>query len=227
MLSLAEELLLLALEDEKGTVPGDVQTPLKYGLAAAGLVDLLLAGKLAVGAKNKVSVLDAASTGDEMRDEMLALLGRSKRDKSVIDWVRQIGNGGMKRVQERLEERLDARGILRLEEGRFLRLIPWHHYPTVDGSPEAETRERLRGALLAGEQPGDRDSALISLARACKLLDRLFPKEERKRVEARAKEIGQGNLAGQAVSRAVEEAMAEVAAMVAIMASTSATTSSS
>jgi len=224
MLSLAEELLLLSLDDEKGTIPGSVQQALGYGLAAAGVVDVLLAGKLVMGDKKKVSVAGDAPTGDEVLDEMLAHIQQSKRTKSIGDWVKNFGNGGIKRLQERLERRLVEKGILRVEEGKYLRLIPWRHYPTVDGVPEAETREKIRTVLLGGAEPDARTAILISLTRASKLLDQLFPKDDRKRADQRAKEIAKGELAGEAVSKAADEAVAATVAatMVAISAASAA-----
>ncbi len=229
MLSLAEELLLLALDDEKGTISGSAQTTLKYGLAAAGIMDLLLAGKMVMGEKNKVSVPDSAPTGDDILDEMLADVQQSRRLKSIGDWVRDFGNGKIKNLGERLETRLVEKGVVRVEEGRFLKLFPWHHYPTLDGGPEAETRERIRMVLIGGEDPDARTATLISLARACRLLDGLFPKEERKRAGQRAKEIAKGEFAGAAVARAVVDAEAATAAMIAAItaASVTSTTSSS
>jgi golgi phosphoprotein 3 len=222
MVSLAEELLLLALDDEKGTIGGSVQEALKYGLAAAGVIDLMLAGRLVVGDKKRVSVAEASTTGDEILDEMLANVQGSKKEKSVGDWVKDFGNGRVKRLRERLESRLVERGVLRLEEGRYLRVFTWHHYPTVDGAPEAQTREKLRAVLLGDENPDARTATLISLVKACRLLDRLFPKEERKRAAQRAKQIADGEIAGDAVSKAVEEAAAAAAAttMAAISAAT-------
>ena len=227
MLSLMEELLLLALEDDKGTVPSSVQTALPYGLAAAGLSDLLLAGRLTTAEKQKVSVVDGTATGDDLLDEMLAKISQSRKQKSLKDWVSSFGGGGIKKSQQRLEDRLIAKGILRLEEGRFLSIFPWHHYPTIDGGPEAEARESLHGVLLGGAIPEPRTAILVSLVAACNLVDKLVTKEERKLAKQRAKEIGKGEYAGQAVSKAVEEVAAATAAMIAAVAAASVTSSSS
>jgi len=228
MLSLAEELLLLALDDEKGTIPGSAQQALAYGLPAAGLVDLLLAGRLVMGEKKRVTVAEATPTGDDILDEMLAQIERSKRAKGIGDWVKGFGNGGIKKLRERLENRLVESGVLRVEEGRFLRLFHWHHYPTVDGAPEAKAREKLRRVLLEGNDPDARTAILISLARTCDLLHPLFQKEEKKRADERAKEIGKGEFMGEAVAKALQEVeMATTAAMVAIMAASTTSSGSS
>ncbi len=228
MLSLAEELLLIALDDEKGTVPASAQAPLRYGLPAAGITELLLEGKLSLGEKQTVAVSEASPTGDEILDEMLSRIQESRKPRGLKDWVTDFGNGKVKNLQERLENRLVGRGLLRVEEGKFLRVFPWHHYPTVDGAPEAETREKLRAVLLGGESPDPSTAVLVSLLKACNLLNSLFAKEERKQADQRAKEIAKGNYAGEAVSKAVQEVSeAATAAMVAIMAATAASSSTS
>lgn len=226
MLSLADELLLLALDDDKGTIPSSVGLPLRYGLPAAALSELLLAGRLSMGDKQRVSVNDPTPTGDEILDEMVARI-REKKVRSLKDWVSSFGNGGIKKLRERLEARLVNKGILRLEEGSFLRVFPWHHYPTMDGRPESETRESLRMVLIGGEDPDPRATLLVSLVTACKLLDKLFPKEERKRADQRAKAIARGEFAGQAVSRAVAEVVASTTAITAALAATTVSTTTS
>lgn len=223
MLSIAEELLLLALEDDRGTIPSSAKEPLTYGLPAAGLSELLLAGRLTVGEKKKVAVVDGSLTGDEIHDEMLSRIQKARKPKTLGDWVKDFGSG-IKRQRERLASRLAERGILRVEEGSHLGIFPWRRYPTVGGAAEAGTREKLRRVLLEGEDPDGRTAILIGLVKACKLLDKLYPKEQRKRVEARAKEIAAGQFADQAISKAVAEAAAATAAMIAI---TSASVSSS
>lgn len=228
MLSLMEELLLLALDDEKGTISSSVQTPLNYGLPGAGLSELVLDGKLHLDEKQRVVVVNASPTGQELLDEMLAKIQEAHKPKSMKDWVMTFGNGGIKKLQTRLEERLVANGTLRLEEGRFLQVFPWHHYPTVDGAPEAETIATIRSVLLDEEEPTPRAAVLVSLVVATRMLDKLFGKDERKRAEKRAKEIAKGTYAGQAVNKAVEEVSAAmIAVMATVIASSTASNTSS
>ena len=67
---LAEELLLLAYDDESGKATGS-QIGLDLGMAAAVLVELALAGRVAY-VDGTILVRDATPTGNEILDGVLA-----------------------------------------------------------------------------------------------------------------------------------------------------------
>ncbi len=60
-LNLAEELLLLAMHEEKGTVLLRAATALPYGLAGALVIELVEAGLLRLDGKNLVAAIRAAA----------------------------------------------------------------------------------------------------------------------------------------------------------------------
>ena len=73
MLNLAEELFLVALDDEEGWITAPAQNALRFGLAAALLADLALLGKVAVEDR-RVTPLDPTPVGDDLLDETLKRL---------------------------------------------------------------------------------------------------------------------------------------------------------
>ena len=83
-LSLAEELLLLALNEEKGTVLTAASMALPYGLAGALLVELIEAGLVRIEGKELVAAL-RGSARDEMLDGILGTIRSSKRTRSTPD----------------------------------------------------------------------------------------------------------------------------------------------
>jgi hypothetical protein len=220
-LTLAEELLLLALDDAKGTIAMSTSQALGYGLAGATLMDLTLMGRL-TSDKNLV-VVDATPTGDALLDQALATIAAAKRARDSKHWVRALGTG-IKRHREQLEERLVQRGILHHEEHRILGVIPSPRYPTDDPQPETNSRARIRAAVL-GDAPLDaRTVTLISIAKACNLLDGLFSREERNATKGRVAEI----IRGEALGNAVKETMDAInAAIIAVIVVTSARASTS
>lgn len=211
-LTLAEELLLLALDDAKGTVPMSASQTLGYGLAGATLMDLTLMGRLTSDGKNLV-VVDATPTGDALLDQALATIAAAKRARDSKHWVRALGTG-IKRHREQLEERLAERGILRREEHRILGVIPSPRYPMDDPQPEMHSRERIRAAVLGDAPPDARTVTLISIAKACRLLDGLFTREERKATKRRVDEIIQGEALGKAVKETMDAINAAVVTVV-------------
>lgn len=211
-LTLAEELLLLSLDDTKGTVPMAAAQALAYGLAGATLMDLTLRRRLTSDGEHLV-VADATPTGDALLDQALATLAAARRARDSRHWVRALGTG-IERHRERLEERLVERGILHHQEHRILGVIPSPRYPMDDPRAEMESRLRIRAAVLSDASPDARTVVLISLAKACHVLDGMFTREERKATQGRVAEIIRGEALGKAVKETVDAINAAVVAAI-------------
>ena len=207
-LSLAEELLLLALNDEKGTVLMAGATGLPFGLAGALLVELIEAGLLRIEGKALVAA-PAGSARDEILDGILSEVRIAKRTRDIKHWVGKVGRSGGK-IRAKLADRLVAKGILRKEEGRLLLIFPTTRYPQTNPMPEYGVRERIRAALRGMTPPDERTAALISLVHACDLVGHLFDKGERRGAKKKAKEISASQPVGSAVARTVEAVKAAV-----------------
>jgi len=201
-LSLAEELLLLALHDEKGTVLMTGSTGLPYGLAGASLIELIDAGLLRVEGKT----LSAAASGtahDDVLDGILAQVRSAQRARDLKYWVSRIGRSGGK-IKARVADRLVGKGILQKEEHRVLLIFPTTRFPQVNPMPEYGARERIRAALRGMTPPDERTAALIGLAYASDLIGRLFEKSERREAKKKAKDIAKSRPVGAAVVQTVE-----------------------
>ncbi len=219
-LSLGEQLLLLALDDEKGTVASLASMPLGYGLAGAAILYLTLMDRLAMDGKSLVAV-NAASTNDDILDEALAEITSAVRARDPRYWVGKLATD-IKHHRERLAERLVQRGILHHEEHRILGIIPSQRYPTDNPQPAGDVRNHIRAVVLDGATADTRTVLLISLAKACSLLDSLFSREERKGARQRVEQMTRE----EAVGKAVTETVASVTAAV-IAATTAATVGAS
>lgn len=225
MLTLPEELLLLGLRDEEGTVASGASLHLRYGLQGAIFSELVLRGRLGVDDKGKVVVRDETPTGDEVLDETLAAVVKRGKPRSLKDWITSTAKTGGKGAQARLARRLVERGVLREEEGRFLWVFPTQHFPSIDPGPESDVRDRVYKAVIYGGTPDERTLILLSLIKASNLIKEVFRDEDRKTAKARIDELARGEVAGQAVAKAVLAVQSAV--MAAVIASTAANSSSS
>lgn len=210
MLTLAEELLLLALDDEEGSVTRSASASLDYGLAGAMLVELTLQGRLGMEGENFV-LLDASPTGDILLDRVIYRVQSARKNRDPQHWVSQIGSGS---IRSALTDRLVEKGILEREARHVLWVIPYRRYPTRDAGPERDVRERVRAVVLDGAEPQPRDAAILSLIKSCNLVDEVFLPEERKRAHERLEEISADELIGKSVSGAVAQAQAATQAAV-------------
>ncbi|WP_433347214.1 GOLPH3/VPS74 family protein [Micromonospora sp. CA-111912] len=154
--ALAEELLLLAYDDESGkaTMP---RISLDLGMAAAVLIELALAGRITYADGNLV-VADPTGTGEPTLDEVLARMA-ADTPHTPSSWVQRLRHG----LRDRILGDLVARGAVRDVEETELGFIHVHRYPTADASVEADTRRRLAEALADGQLPDERTAALATL----------------------------------------------------------------
>ena len=186
-LHLHEQLLLLALHDEKGTMQG---ASFEFGAGAAVLAELLLSGHLAleqVKKKRFVKVVNATLPGDPIVDEALLRIRTARRAEQSATWVRRIA--GTKRLRHRIADRLRYRGILGKREGRVLLIFSRDLYPTTNPSPERELVERIRQAVLGDDPVAPHTAIMIALAEQIGLLHPVLTRQERKARKRRLKEL--------------------------------------
>ncbi len=211
---IAEDLLLLLLDDDKGTLTA---TSYPQPILGGGvLIELALTGAVEVGDKEgfwrtaKVRVRPDAQPADPLLVDALALV--DEKERGAQDLVNRLGKG----LKETLTARLEQRGILERREGRVLGLFPRTTWPSVDSTHEQAVRRAIEASLVQGVTPDERTGALIALLHAVgqahKVVDRQgLPASE---VKARAKKISEGAWAAKAVKDAIAASVAATTAAV-------------
>jgi hypothetical protein len=223
MTLIAEDLLLLLLDDAKGTVSTWGKTDAVLG--GAVLAELAVAGLVTVDEHksiwrtDKVHATEAAPAElDPVLADALAEIAAKGRKASTL--VTKIGKG----LEARLAAGLAERGILERRDGKLLGLFPRTTWPAADTTRENELRGTITACLIGGADPDERTGALIALLAAIdQAHNAVTPSTTTKKnvLEKRAKEIADGQWAAKAVKDAVDAA---TAAMVgAVVASTAAT----
>lgn len=216
ILFLHEEIMLLALRDEEGTIaPG---TMYQYAISGAVLAELLLHERIGIDGskKNKlVNLLRAAPLGDPLLDECLDRIRCAKRRASLQTWVSRFA--GIKNLKHRVARRLCQRGILRVDEDKVLLLFTRKIYPEVNPKPEQELIKRLREVIITDTPTVDtRTVVLVSLAHSANLLKVTFDKKQLKGRKERIKHIISGEMTGQAATEAIAAMQAAVLAAITI-----------
>ena len=209
-LFLHEEVMLLALRDEEGTVASG--TMYQYAIGAAVLAELLLNERLTVEQIRKrklVNLVNSMPFGDPLIDECLEKIGRAKRRAVLQTWVSRFA--GVKNLKHRVARRLCDRGILRASEDKILLIFTRKIYPEINPEPERELIERLRQAIFTDiEDIDSRTMILVSLAKSVDLLKVVFDKKELKRRKARIERIIKGEITGKAAAEAIQAMQAAI-----------------
>lgn len=225
-LFLHEEIMLLALRDEEGTIASG--SMYQYAVSGAIVAELLLNKRIGVDESRKkklVNLVDSTLIGEPLLDECLGKISSAKRRASLQTWVSRFA--GLKNLKHRLAEQLCQRGILRADEDKVLLIFTRKIYPEVNPEPEQRVINRLREAIFTDTEDVDpRTAVLLSLAHNADLLKNAFDKKELKRRKARIKQVINGEMTGKAAKEAIEAMQAAVTVACIMPAITAATTSS-
>jgi Golgi phosphoprotein 3 (GPP34) len=160
--ALAEELLLLGYDDETGKATTS-RIGLDLGMAAAVLIELALAGRIAYS-DGTLIVTDPRPTGQPIADEALRRMAEDT-PHTPSSWVQRLRHG----LRDRVLADLVARGVVRQVDETELGFIRLHRYPTADTSVEADCRRRLAEALTDQAGPDERTAALATLVAAVRM----------------------------------------------------------
>jgi len=210
-LFLHEELVLLALKDEEGTIASGAMY--RHAIGGAILAELLLDDRIRIVEPKKkkklVELVSATPLGDALIDECLARIRDSKKRRSAQDWVSKFAN--MKNLKHRVADQLVNRGILRGGEGRVLGIFNRKIYPEVNAEPETELIGRMREAIFTDTHDVDpRTVVLVSLANATNILKVPFDKKKLKERKKRIEQVVNGEVTGKAAKEAVEAMRAAI-----------------
>ncbi|ABL80899.1 MULTISPECIES: GPP34 family phosphoprotein [unclassified Nocardioides] len=219
---IAEDLLLLLLDDESGKL-----TLTSYPQAVLGgalLVELASAGAVEVEEQTgvwhsaKVRALPGAAPQDAVLRTAYDVVAAKPR--TAHDLVDRLGKG----TREALAERLGARGILERHDDRVLGLFPRTRWPAVDSSREQEVRRQLTAVLVQGVEPDERTGALVALLSAIDKPHQVVDHEglSAGQVRKRAKQVAKGDWAAKAVRDAITASTAAITAVAATTAAAAA-----
>jgi len=224
-LFLHEEIMLLALRDEEGTIePG---TMYQYAIGGAILAELLLNERIGIEELKKkklINLLNTTQIGESLIDECLEKIRSAKSPASLQTWISRFA--GVKNLKHRVADQLCKRGILRVDEDHVFLIFTRKLYPEVNPEPEKELIERLQKAIFTDTKDVDtRTVVLISLANSAGLLKVPFDKKKLKARKERIEQIINGEMTGKATKEAIAAMQAAVMAAVFIPAFITTTTS--
>lgn len=221
MLTLVEELFLLALDDEEEKV--SFSGP-RYASAGAILLDLVVAERITLSGKHLV-VMNGAVIDNALQNRALSLMLESNKPRDPKHWVRTVA-GAIKDMDEQVSEGLLRRGIIRREEHKILWVFPTKRYPLVEDDVQDSVIDRVRAALVEGTEPDRRTRALIGLGNAADLLKHALTKDERKATHKHVDILIAADPLIAAIAKAVKAAADEDAAAASISITTTAAVSS-
>lgn len=200
MLSFAEEILLLAFDDQ-GSIRQLSTVSLDYALAGAVLTDLALLNRIDTD-PDSLFVVDQTPTGDVLSDSVLDEIRSHADRRPAIHWLDHFAKHGAW-IQDQVLNRLIEKRILKREDRKILWVFEVRRYPIVDNTEPKEVKTRLRELILSDDIPDPHDAVLISLINACGLFTEIFTKSELDTVRPRIDILAKLDLIGREIAHAI------------------------
>ena len=168
MLTMLEETVLLAVDENSGGLRATRPHGAAYALVGAVFFDLALARRIDTDTE-AIHILDQSPTGSPALDRVLSAMARRGDATSVRDWIEEIYYRHDDLEGEALAA-LIRQGILRHEKSKRFWVIDVERFPVVDNRSQQDVRLRLAEAILSDTIPETRDIMLVSIAEPCGLL---------------------------------------------------------
>ena len=214
-MTIAEELILLLLNDETGFLAAVPEWRMSCSLVGAVLLDLSFWKRIDTDF-DRLQVLDATPTGDELLDPTLATIAAETESRSPQYWVERLA-ANADDINEMAFNRLVAREILEHDTAGFWsrsgKVARSGRYPLVDGAPGEEVRSRVMRALFDNELPDPRDVTIVALVQACDGFKAMLGPDEYEEGEERIDLIAGLDIFGRAVLAAVRSSYAPPASL--------------
>lgn len=202
-LTLAEQLLLLALDDDSGKLISLPERAFDYALAGAVLADLTRAGRIRITG-DSIEIVSTVSVASQAEDYGLVELEQSAVGslRGALTHLAAEVNG----LRQKLTDQLVGKGVLRKQEHELLWVFHYSRYPLADKEAENAVKQRLRNRILMPEIPAtESDHLLISLVHICELDGLLLSNEEQSQQAGRLAEIARNDRMGAAVQACLDE----------------------
>ncbi len=187
VLTLADEIVVLMLDDETGDTRADCRAVADIAIAGGLLMELALRGRIDTDLQS-LFLVDATPLDDELLDAVLRRIAEVPEHKPSTWWIEQLGSqeGGLLDV---ILSRLVTAGVLREEDRSYLWVFLRRAYPQVSGREEREAKGRLMSVLFNDDIPDPRDTLLLGLADATGVLSLILSEAEIDKVSGRIAQV--------------------------------------
>jgi hypothetical protein len=208
-LTLAEELLLVILDDSSGKFfPTAKPFAIDIALAASLIMELTLNGRIDTDSE-KLFLISSTPTGNQILDDVLFEIDAEKTSLTTSAWLTRIAQKG-ESLNQLVINGLVNRGILMSVEKRLLWVFKTRIYPPASGIEEREVRARVMHLINSDEIPNPRDSLLVGLLRSTGLMNHLFTPATLDNLQTRIDIIVNLEEINRSLSKSVQEAWQKI-----------------
>lgn len=209
--SVAKQFLILALNPEKGRVTID-RTHFRFSLTGAILLDYMDGEELRVEDRR---IIPSLRVNDDAIHMMFAgHFNKSSRNRKISYWIRSMTSKS-RFVLKEMTKSLEKDRIIRIENKKFLGLIPYKKYWFLNTGIRTDIIDLLRSILLYGKKSGKKEYMLLSIlhaARAHSILSK--ERGETKVLRQKCAELLKNDQISSEINQTIREVNAAIAASI-------------
>lgn len=200
---IAEQVLLLALNETSGKIYPLPDQYLDYAIAGALLMELVFKEHIRLH-QGMMKTLTPAPTGDAVLDKMMALLpSQGNSEAASVALADLAAHTGA--LTPLLLEDLVKKGVLEQGSYRYLWFFTEPTFPAHSIAETTSIKKHLREILFQGRTPTENEAVLIGIAHVCNLLSHLFSPEDLKAAEPRIRKLIRFEIINHVLSNALGE----------------------
>jgi golgi phosphoprotein 3 len=209
--SVAELFVVLAINPEKGRVAlNDIH--FRYSLTGALFMQYHENGEFSI--ENKRVIPSFRKNGEVIHDLFADRLMNTSRNRRMSFWISRLTNKSRLILRE-ITNSLASKGILRIEQRKFLNIFPYKRYWFIDISIRTSLIEALREILLYGKRPDNKEVMLLGLVEASKAYTLLSRERgESKILRRKNTELLKGDIMSAEISQTIREVQAAIIASI-------------
>jgi hypothetical protein len=205
MLSFAEEIYLLALDDVTGKIViTSKEVVLNSVLVGAVLSELSFIGKIDNDVDN-LFILNTDATNSPILNSVLDVLRESGKKEIPLNRCLQVLLPKAKDIEQLVLKELIGKGILKEVDEKVFWFFPSRRYPIIDNVEITDVERRLRNLVLSNEIPDPRDAVMVSMVNACGLFPEILSSRELRRCEERIEEISKFDMVSQKINELIRQ----------------------
>lgn len=202
MLSFAEEIYLLALDEISGRPmisPRGVE--MQSALVGAILAELTFLKRIDTDI-DKIYLLDTTPVENPVLDHALSMISGSTEPKLISFWMNTL-RADTRFIENHVLQELIDKKILKQEDKKILWVFPARQYPIIDGIHLQNIERRLRSLILSDEIPEPRETVLVSLVDACGFFQNILSPHEFQRSQERIALLARMDAIGRTVTKLI------------------------
>lgn len=200
-LSLTEKFFLLAAyhRSKAGRYPGN---ELDYGIVGAILIELA-EGDYVDLKEGKLIPVAGKTTGIDYLDYPLRKMSASRKLRTVKKWVLNFGMYGGK-YRGLVRASLLNKGVIKVEERRFLWIIPYKTYPLSVEQNRQDVLDKLYRDLQEDNMLDKQSVLLGALTGGCRLWSVFRKRSQYRKVRDRLKKLSKPNYLADEVGETID-----------------------